>query len=133
MTLFGLRHYENGDYVKSFLNTEVEACLNLKLSSGNPLIRNLYEDFRKFGRIPIKCPIKKVRIGTQVAGFFMGFTFQGLYFMKNYILPTKFFPVILPSDKFRFDFIVRTKVDDELVTVFGLEVFINFVPKNKTN
>jgi Protein of unknown function (DUF1091) len=60
LVLYELRHYANGDYVKSFLSSEADACAYFKMSSGNPLARSLYEDFRKFGRIPIKCPIKKV-------------------------------------------------------------------------
>jgi Protein of unknown function (DUF1091) len=133
MFLYELRHYEKGDYVKSFLSNEAEACYFLRMSKGNPLVRSLYEDFRRFGKIPLRCPVKKVmaNVSLELADFAISI-FQSLYYLKDYPIPTKLFPVILPSDKFRFDYAIRMRVDGKLVDIFSLELFIKFVANNKT-
>jgi hypothetical protein len=57
-----LKHFEKGVYIKSFMNVEIEACNFLKTTSSNPLAMNIYEHVRKFGKIPTRCPIKKVAV-----------------------------------------------------------------------
>jgi hypothetical protein len=55
-----LKHLASGVYVKSFIKIDVEACNFFKAPSSNPLAKIIYEHVRKFGKIPTRCPIKKV-------------------------------------------------------------------------
>jgi hypothetical protein len=55
-----LNHFANGLYVKSFLNIEIDVCVFLKTTSGNPVFKRIYAETRQFGILPSKCPVKKV-------------------------------------------------------------------------
>jgi Protein of unknown function (DUF1091) len=55
-----LKLNENGQYEQYLLNLTFDLCRFLKATSRTPIVKRLYEDVRKFGRLPIVCPIKKV-------------------------------------------------------------------------
>jgi Protein of unknown function (DUF1091) len=64
--LLTLKHFSNGAYVRSFMNIEVEICGFLRTTDQNLVLRKIYEFMRSYGKIPNRCPLRRVRLKIAV-------------------------------------------------------------------
>jgi hypothetical protein len=48
-------------YVPSYLNVELEICEFFKTNNANPIFKAIFNYVRQFGKLPSRCPFKKVR------------------------------------------------------------------------
>jgi Protein of unknown function (DUF1091) len=132
MVRLSVKHLSNGKYVKSFLNTEIDACLFFTTTKTVQFLRTWYDKMRCFGKLPTRCPVKKVRMNTSFSKILTFLrAFQDTYFIQNYTSRMKSFPEVLPSDKFQIDWFFSTKIDNEMKIFLNYKAFVAFEPKNK--
>jgi hypothetical protein len=55
-----MHQFHESKYIKSFLDFETEICAFFKTAKANPIIKTVFDFMRNFGKIPSRCPIKKV-------------------------------------------------------------------------
>jgi hypothetical protein len=93
------------EYQRLFPKIIFELCSIGDLGK-KPMFRTMINNFMKNGKIPTKCPVKKVDHFQKKTyfKFKIEFHFQDVYDVFNLEPQAHFFPVILPSNKFRFLF-----------------------------
>jgi Protein of unknown function (DUF1091) len=78
------RHFSKGSYVPSFFDMSVNACDFLKMKNSFPILSQIYDHLRRYGKFADRCPVKKVRKFLQYIQIFEISVFLGcLLWRKN--------------------------------------------------
>jgi Protein of unknown function (DUF1091) len=99
----------NGMHHRALPKMTLELCALLANRNKNPLFVQILLEIKKTSKIPLRCPIEKVV--NVLNNFFRPLiifnTIQTDYAVQNVAPQPYFFPVLLPSDTFRFDVEIR--------------------------
>jgi hypothetical protein len=71
-------------YVQSYLNFELEICEFLKTKNANPIFKAIFNYVREFGKIPSRCPVKKV-VKYAIYNVFLKFKYAPFFFRVHII------------------------------------------------
>jgi hypothetical protein len=122
------------EYRRLVPKVTTELCSFYKNLQSKPMLKTLINDWQKAGRVPTKCPVKKVHhfiisncLSLQTFFSFFLYSFQGSYNLLNYTPQSSIFPSILPSDKFRMDY----QVFKSDATLFNTSVIVRFYQEPK--
>jgi Protein of unknown function (DUF1091) len=123
----------NGTYQPTMFKARIDGCLLMGKKSKNPMLQIIYDQVRKFGRVPLNCPIKKVYLKVQLdfrtAGNHLTLLFQGFYFVKNFKFdPMNSFPGIKITDKYlvilKIDHVINSKTI--FISLFNVHYELKF-------
>jgi Protein of unknown function (DUF1091) len=53
-------HFSKGSFVPSLLDASINCCDFFKMKNSIPTLTAIYDHFRRYGKIPDRCPVKKV-------------------------------------------------------------------------
>ncbi|CRL08229.1 CLUMA_CG021127, isoform A [Clunio marinus] len=129
-------HFEkvNNEY-NHLINTSLNACNFMSRAKSHPIVRLVMKELLRSSNFPTSCPIKKARFKSYeeiliLAMYYL--IFQGIYYMKDFILNDDLLPPFLPLGNFMSIIRATRSIDDNEMALVRMIMYVNIdYPKEK--